>query len=320
MRLLKEFIRTIRKRGLRAALRLTIASLDFRVIGGTYKFFERLGVHVIPVHIYEPIPDRRELGRRKDLWENESELVGIDINSDAQLRLLRDVFPAYRGEYEFPKHKTQIASEYYLENGNFGTVDAEVTHSFVRHYLPHKIIEIGSGSSTCLMAKACLMNKERSGRPTQLFAVDPYPGEVVSAGFPGLTALKQEKAENVPMEFFLQLAAGDILFIDSSHVVQTGGDVNYLFLEILPRVKPGVIVHAHDIFLPREYPRDWMFKLQRFCGEQYLLQAFLTYNENFKVFWCSSYMHLHHSPELKSLFVSYDGSQWPTSFWMQRKA
>jgi hypothetical protein len=186
--------------------------------------------------------------------------------------------------------------------------------------LPEKIIEIGSGNSTRLMARACLWNKERSGKDTKLFTVDPYPDEIVSGGFPGLTKFTKEKAENLPLDFFMQLNPGDILFIDSSHVVQTGNEVNYLFLEVLPRLKPGVIIHVHDIYFPREYPRNWIFKYQRFCTEQYLLQAFLAYNHAFEVLFSNSYMHFHHKQELKDTFPSYNGTDWPSSFWMKKIA
>ena len=319
MNLLKRFIRLAREEGLCTAFGRGIGSLLTRFSVKHYGFFEKMGVHVIPVHYYEPIPDRKELEKRTNLWENESALPGIELNVAGQLDFVRTVFPNYREEYIFPKQKTQIVSEYYLENGNFGAVDAEVAHCMLRHFLPGKVIEVGSGSSTRLMARACLLNKERSGKDTRLFVVDPYPDEAVAGGFPGLVSLTKEKAENVPLEFFLQLGGGDILFIDSSHVVQTGNDVNFLFLDVLPGLKPGVIIHVHDIFLPREYPKEWMYELQRFCSEQYLLQAFLAYNNAFEVLWCGSYMHLHHAPELKAAFPSYDGSSWTSSFWMRKK-
>jgi len=99
-----------------------------------------------------------------------------------------------------------------------------------------------------------------------------------------------------------QLAAGDILFIDSSHVVKTGGDVTYLFLEVPPRLRPGVIVHVHDVFLPQEFPRSWILDLHLFWTEQYLLQAFLTYNSDFEVLFASGYMGLQHRQDMQRTF------------------
>ncbi len=120
------------------------------------------------------------------------------------------------------------------------------------------------------------------------------------------------------MKFFSQLQSGDILFIDSSHTVKIGGDVNYLFLEVLPRLKPGVIVHVHDIFLPFEYRRDWVLDEFRFWNEQYLLQAFLTFNSEFEVLLANYYLSSHHKEHLQAAFPDLPG--WiGGSFWMRRK-
>jgi hypothetical protein len=312
--------RSIKENGYWGTFRLGIGGLLSRFLVKHYGWVEKWGVHMVPVTYYDPIPDRKELEKRDSLWGNESELPGINLNESRQVELVQKVFPKFREEYNFPRQKTAILAEYYLENGNFGTVDAEVAHCMVRHFLPKKIIEIGSGNSTRLMARACLLNKERSGKDTRLFTVDPYPADIVSKGFPGLTQFTKAKAESMPLDFFMQLNPGDILFIDSSHVVQTGGEVNYLFLEVLPRLKPGVIIHVHDIYFPREYPKNWIYKYQRFCTEQYLLQAFLAYNDAFEVLFSNSYMHLHHRKELKDAFPNYDGTDWPSSFWMKKIA
>jgi predicted O-methyltransferase YrrM len=287
-------------------------------IKAAYRPLERLGVHVIPVHFYEPVADSRELRRRPGLWEGESALPGVEVNLDEQLRLLREVFPAFKDEYVFPRRKTASPHEYYLDNGSFGPVDAEVAHCMARRFSPRRTIEIGSGFSTCLLARACLMNKEQAGVPTELVSIDPYPKTELLAGLPGLARLVREKAENVGVDFFSALESGDILFVDSSHVVRTGGDVNFLYLEVLPRLKPGVLVHVHDIFLPREYPKEWFLKLRRSWTEQYLLQAFLAFNNAYSVVWCSHLMHRRYPQELKNAFPGYDGSSLPASFWIRR--
>ena len=120
------------------------------VIGAAYRPLERLGVHVVPVHFYEPVPDSRELRRRPGLWETESGLPGIDLNVDGQLRLLREVFPSFKDEYAFPRQKTTSPLEYYLDNGNFGPVDAEVAHCMVRRFAPR-----GSSRSARVSPPAC---------------------------------------------------------------------------------------------------------------------------------------------------------------------
>jgi hypothetical protein len=129
-----------------------------------------------------------------------------------------------------------------------------------------------------------------------------------------------EKVQNVPVSKFGELKENDILFIDSSHILRIGSDVRYEYLEILPRLNKGVLVHAHDIFLPSEYPKEWVCKQYRFYTEQYLLQAFLAFNSAFEILWMGSYMHLKHPEKLERAFSSYDRNKvWPGSFWLRKK-
>lgn len=153
----------------------------------------------------------------------------------------------------------------------------------------------------------------------ELITIDPYPNEVIKQGFPGLTRLIAQRVQDVELQQFNGLGENDILFIDSTHVLTIGSDVRYLFLEILPRLAKGVLVHVHDIVLPAEYPRKWVLEEYRFWNEQYLLQAFLAFNTNFEVLWAGSYMHLRHPDRLEEAFPSYNrAARWPGSFWMRR--
>src|SRR5690606_33408648 len=123
-----------------------------------------------------------------------------------------------------------------------------------------------------------------------------------------------------PIEFFSQLGENDILFIDSSHVLHATSDVRYEYLEILPTLKPGVLVHIHDILLPADYFRSWLVTDLHFWNEQYLLQAFLAFNESFRTLWAGSYMHLKHPKALERAFGHYDSSvRWAGSYWIRRE-
>jgi len=140
-----------------------------------------------------------------------------------------------------------------------------------------------------------------------------------------LSRLLIQKVEDVGVDFFSSLDDGDILFIDSSHVVRTGGDVPFLYMEVLPRLRKGVLVHIHDIFLPLAYPKEYVIKKRCFWNEQYLLQAFLTYNDAFEVLLCGSYLHLKHLEELRSTFPPPAGlgvheNYFSSSFWMRKFA
>lgn len=290
-----------------------------------FDLWESMGFHVLPIHFHSPIPDTRKLP--DGIWEKTSLLIGLEMNSEKQIRFLSDIVPRFIDECDFPLEATDSPSQFFRRNGAFLSVDAEVFHCMIRHFRPQRIIEIGSGSTTYLAARACLLNKERHHLTTELHAIDPFPNEVVKKGFPGLTSLIQQPVERIPVDFFSRLEANDICFIDSSHVAGIGSDVNHEFLEIIPRLKPGVLVHAHDIYLPAEYPKKWIFADRFFWTEQYILQAFLSFNPAFEVLWGSSYMQKNHTAELKQAFPAYRNlgkdypfypDVWPSSFWFRR--
>lgn len=291
----------------------------FRFISRSFLFWEKLGFHITPNHFYQPIPDTRTL--RDNLWEKESDLVGIDINEACQLDLLSLFSSKFKSEYEtFPADKTPVSYQYYVNNGRFELIDGAILYSMIRHFKPGKIYEIGSGNSTYLSAQAILKNKEENnGYECELVAIEPYPNDTLKAGFPGLTRLVPEKAENIPVSEFKKLWENDILFIDSSHVLKIGSDVFYEILEILSRLNKGVIIHIHDIFLPKEYPKGWVLKDHVFVNEQYLLQAFLAFNDHFEVLWAGHYMRTKHHDKLKDAFGRYETDErWPCSFWMRK--
>lgn len=277
-----------------------------------FRLWEKHGFHVTPVHFYQPIPDTQSLP--ETVWSRPSKLVGIDMNDVMQLDLLRNEFPKFRCEYErFPTKPTGEQNQFHLGNELFDGVDALVAYCLVRYFQPRLIIEVGSGFSSLALGEAAAKNGNSS-----VICIEPFPREFLRNGFPGLQKLIEKKVEDIDVKFFSQLDTGDMLFIDSSHTVKIGGDVNYLFLEVLPRLKPGVIVHVHDIFLPFDYRRDWVLHEFRFWAEQYLLQAFLMFNSEFEVLMANSYLHHCHQEDLKAAFP-YLSSWSGGSFWMRRK-
>jgi hypothetical protein len=283
-----------------------------------FSLFEQRGYHITPNHFYQPIPDTGTLP--DSVWAKPSEMAGVELREAEQIALLERFAGKYRAEYEaLPRTPTAVPHEYYLRNDAFGSVDGEILYCMVREYAPRRLFEIGSGFSTRLSARACQVNAEHSGVTCELVAFEPYPNKVLRAGFPGLTRLEPVKAQEIPLSEFTRLEANDILFIDSSHVLKVGSDVQVEILEILPRLKPGVVVHFHDIFLPAEYPKPWIVEHHRFWTEQYALQAFLTFNDRFEVLWGSSFMHLKHPERLREAFSSYrELPSWPGSFWIRR--
>ena len=294
-----------------------LAPLAKAVLKPTFLLLQRLGIHVVPNQFYFPVPDTSKLP--DSLWTTESAMVGIDIDDDRQIKTL-SICSLYQSEYnKFPLIAADAAAGYYVHNPYFGPVDGEVLYGMVRFFRPKRILEIGSGFSTLLSAKAILSNRADDAEyHCLLMVVDPFPSSLLCKRFFSFLEVRRIEAQALRFEDVDELEADDILFIDSSHVLKTGSDVQWLYLELLPRVKPGVLVHIHDVFLPMEYPKDYVKERFRFWNEQYLLQAFLTFNKEFEVLWAGNYMKLKHPDKLAEVFSSYDSLATPVSFWLRR--
>lgn len=170
------------------------------------------------------------------------------FNEPENLRLLREVFPQFKTEYStFQHYKEDGADPFYLFNGSYQAGDAEILYCLVCHFFPRRIIEVGCGFSTMVIRKAISKNQI----PCTLTCIDPSPRSGVSECADELFA---NRVEDVSKEVFTVLDENDILFIDTTHVVTKRSYIAYLILEVLPSLKPGVIVHIHDIFLPFDYP------------------------------------------------------------------
>jgi hypothetical protein len=263
------------------------------------------------------VPDTRHLPSA--LWAEASELVGIDLRVEEQLRLIETFRRHFSAEYEaLPRTPEGNAGCFYLENDLFGWLDAVVYYCVIRNFKPKRIVEVGSGLSTLLAVSALDRNREE-GVDGAITAIDPYPRDYLLPILLDRSELLIQEVQAVPISRFTSLDRGDLLFIDSSHVLKIGSDVQFEYLEVIPRLKPGVLVHSHDIFLPTHYPEDWVKREKRFWNEQYLLQAFLAFNTSFEVVWSGSFMHAAHSDVLDEAFGIYEPSHHPPgSFWFRR--
>jgi hypothetical protein len=302
-----SIIRKIRRRFVRAFLNIA-----------SFEFWQRNGFHVLPVHYYSPIPDTENLD--KQVFKRISELKGIDTREENQIDLLKSFSSLYRKEYDaFPDKPSNEKYRFHTGQTSFRCVDAQMLYCFVRHFKPKRVVEIGSGYSTMITAQALEVNAAGSEAVVSDFkAIEPYPNEIIKKGFPGLTSLISTPVQEVSMNVFTSLQENDILFIDSTHTVKTGSDVNHEFLEILPRLNKGVLIHVHDIFLPYEYPSGWILN-GRFWAEQYLVQAFLAFNDSFEVVWMSHLMHRRHSDLLKASMKFYDPDvEFVGSLWLRK--
>lgn len=267
-----------------------------------FPLWELCGLHVVPDHFHFPIPSTRDLDDA--LFEGESACVGLDWNPDRQMRCLTDVFPRFKDERQFER------------NAGLSPVDAAVLYAMVRCYKPRRIIEIGSGFSTGFIEAARLRN-EQDGAPSEHIVINPYPHLTLGQLNPSLTTLRKQKVQATHLKDFEDC---DLLFVDSSHIAGIGSDVNFLVLEVLPRVKPGCLIHFHDIVLPREYWKDWVKRDRLFWSEQYLLWAFLLFNTAFDVVWAAQNMQSKHSRALQQAFPAFNPERHRlSSFWIERR-
>jgi len=275
------------------------------------------------VHFYSPVPDLEDLEHRQ-VWDRKSPLVGIDFRPDAQIEYLLDLGQRFGSECNWPSDPQPDPSEFYTENGTFSYGCAAITHCILRHFKPRHVIEIGSGNSSLVISKALYLNAKYSAEPIEYTAVDPYPRSIVENGLSGLTKIIKEPVERMETSFFDQLGKDDVFFIDSGHTVRIGGDVNFLILDVLPRLAPGVIIHFHDIGLPYEYPKVYSTnpKFRVFWTEAYLLQAFLCFNSQFEILLAMSYLMTEHLDKFRAAFPLYDPVQHRASsgsFWIRRR-
>jgi predicted O-methyltransferase YrrM len=286
-----------------------------------HAIFDSAGHHLVRKHFYVPLPEIADI--KPDDWTTPSKLAGVDMNEAVAHELLDAILPPFLAEFRasFPIQEVEGPTGFHLVNGSYMAVDAHVLYGLVRHYKPRRIIEIGHGASTMVAVAAAELNRAE-GYPAHIVSVDPYPSPVFANGYPGLDELIVQPVQEVPQGLFEDLERNDILFIDSSHVLRWKNDVDYLYLNILPLLRDGVLVHVHDVSLPMPYPKVY-FDQQLYWNEQYLLQAFLIFNSRFKVIWPGNHMMLKEPakmlsvfPEISDMRAVYPSSE-PTAFWMQ---
>lgn len=268
-------------------------------------------------HFYSPVVDPSEASRDAErIWLTEKSLCGIDLNHPSHTHLLRDVFPGLIDGYDYPVKgpSDDTLDHFYDFNGQFERQDPRVAFCLLKKISPRQIVEVGSGYSTLLMMD---VNRRFLGDSASIACIEPYPRPfLLRAHSEGRIDLLQQRAQVVDKSVFASLNADDVLFIDSSHVSKTGSDVNRLILEILPVLKPGVYVHFHDIFLPFDYPQDWVCEHGFSWNEQYLLQAFLAFNPHFSIVYGSAIAWRCYPDELQGFLG--DNPMHGGSLWLRR--
>ena len=285
-------------RSVRQRLRWVARSLGL-LIPPVREEFEELQTYrqafkfVPPGHFYSPMPSQDDVNRDavRLFGPPGRTIPGIELNEVKQLALLEEIKRYYR-DLSFPVHKSH-GRRYFYENPMYGYSDAIFLYGMIRHADPKRIVEVGSGHSSCAMLDTIDLHLDRQVEAT---FIEPYPDRLLSllrSEDLGRVKILTERVQDVGLDPFLALDRNDILFIDSSHAMKIGSDVNYLLGEILPRLRPGVYVHFHDIFYPFEYPEEWVSE-GRAWNEAYALRAFLAFNEAFEIVLFNTYLERFH--------------------------
>ena len=273
----------------------------------------KVGVFPIRDHYYEPQFDNR---KNQIDFSQERNLPGIDWRVSDQLKMLKTL--TFSGELTgILQGKTkENPLEFHLDNGSFESGDAECWYQIIRANKPKRIIEIGSGNSTLMAIKAIKKNQsEQLNYTCEHICIEPY--EMPWLEQMDITIIR-EKVEEIDLSFFSQLKENDILFIDSSHVIRPQGDVLFEYLELLPSLNKGVIVHIHDIFSPRNYPKSWLQDDIRFWNEQYLVEAFLSNNDSWEIIASLNFLHHNYYNLLKEVAPFLTPEREPGSFYIKK--
>jgi hypothetical protein len=287
---------------------------------GTQECLEQ-GCLPMQVHFYSPVPDIKDL-RDRGVFCRKSKLSGIDLRVPQQLALLAELGAEYGAECAWPHEPTGDPHQFHTSWSGFSFGCAAALHSVIRKHKPRRVIEIGSGGSSRVISAALLRNYRDTGKKPNYTVIDPYPTEITRT-LPGLTCLEQDRVEATPTDLFEDLDHNDLLFVDSGHTVRIGGDVNYLLLDIVPALRPGVIVHVHDIPMPYEYAEVYYTnsKFRMLWTESYLLQAFLCHNHAFEVLLAMNFLMCDKAEEFRGAWPQFQPAIHGVShsFWFRRK-
>lgn len=275
---------------------------------------DKFQIAVVQHHYYEPILFPSDLTHDPS---SPRQITGLDLNEAAQLALIEQF--RYRDELLAIPVKQTTSRNFGYHNGSFEPGDAEFLYNMIRHFRPRKIVEVGSGNST-LMARLAIDANRRADADYRCEQICIEPFEQPWLESIGVNVIR-EKVERCPTSIFEDLAENDIMFIDSSHIIRPQGDVLHEYLNLLGLLRPKVIVHVHDIFTPRDYPAQWLLRDRWMWNEQYLLEAFLSFNSCFEVIGAVNWLAYQHRERLHDACPILMQEPWrePGSFWFRRK-
>jgi hypothetical protein len=269
---------------------------------------------VVPRDFNSPLPDVDRLNG--DFWETPRSMSGVDLAIDEAIELLTGRLAPYIEEFD----RSAEGPGYRSASPLYAVVDAEILYAMVRWLKPRALVELGSGASSHFIQMAARRNAGE-GRRLEHRIFDPYPFTASPLGAVDGAVVAALRAEDLDPELVSGLLReGDVLFVDTTHTVKTGGDVDHIFSAIIPQLAPGVWVHVHDVFLPFEYPRVWVVDDQRLWAEQYLVHAFLAFNSAFRVRFPAMAVSRAAPETVAGLVPGFSPGARPGAFWIERVA
>ena len=272
---------------------------------------KKIGVFPIIDHFYEPFFNHKTLTEDFSKIRN---LPSINFREQEQLDLLKS-FKFQKDFQSFLDSEADLKTlrSFSITNGSYGAGDAEILFNFLRLKKPSKIIEIGSGNSTKVIEAALKLNIKEGSNP-KFTCIEPYKPWLKSTEH---IKILRSKLEQTSLDWTKELSDGDFLFIDSSHMIRPQGDVLYEYLELIPTLNPGVFVHVHDIFSPRDYPETWLKTDVKFWNEQYLLETLLSNSNRYKVIASLNYLAKDYFEELKKVCPHLNAKHEPAAFYFE---
>lgn len=294
-----------------SGLKRQIKNFSKQTLRKLFEVAQGFGINILPDHFYSEIPNIKEL-KQDEYWKAPHTMIGVQgTKIETQLEFVKRCCGEALQER---LKKGDIYSFACSENGElgFGPIEADFLFCFISSKRPKRVVQVGCGVSTAVM----MLASQEADYELEIICIDPYPTEFLKKyNQLGKIKLISEKAQKVPLDILTDLGESGMLFIDSTHTVKPGSEVNQLILEVLPQLKPGSYVHFHDIYFPYDYKRDLLTKELFFSNESVLLHAFLINNQNYLVKTSLSMLHYAKPDELQKLLPNYKPS--PSKFGLE---
>jgi len=273
-----------------------------------------------PGHFYSTIPAIEEVEKnKKRIFENQT-IKDIKMNPEEQFLLAQDL-KQYYDSMPFQFDDTKASNLRYQSKDSFYRFsDAVFLYCFLRHFQPKRIIEVGSGHSSAIMLDT---NELYFQNKIKLSFIEPYPEErlnkILRKNDDQCSNIHKNFVQDIDPVFFEALNENDILFIDSTHVSKVGSDVNYIFFDVFPVLKPGVLIHIHDIFFPFELPPKWILEEKFFWNEIYILRAFLMNNNDYEIVMFNSFVQRNQKKWFETnMPICLKGDEFTGSIWLRK--